>query len=236
MATLATLRASVRLVLAGDTDWPDASLNDWIRDAIRLYSQTYPRMRLYSLSLTTGTQAYALPGAHDISGIVSVEYPAGQTPKQWLLRAGSERDAEFASGLDVYALRAPADTVATTADTTPAWIVFAPTVTTGETATIQYMTAHASPTSDTDVITVPGPHHEAITAYCRFRSFTELESDQAITVDTTNVSIVLAQLGQAARAAWRAYQQVMASLMPYGPDQGGVAVDWQDIGGVGRVY
>ena len=35
--TLATLRARCRLVLPS-ADWPDASLNAWIGDALRFYS------------------------------------------------------------------------------------------------------------------------------------------------------------------------------------------------------
>ena len=51
MATLATLRAQCRLILASVADWPDMDLNAWIADAVRFYSVEFPRALRYDLSL-----------------------------------------------------------------------------------------------------------------------------------------------------------------------------------------
>lgn len=40
--TLAALRASIRLTLADSADWPDATLNSYIADAIRAYANEFP--------------------------------------------------------------------------------------------------------------------------------------------------------------------------------------------------
>jgi hypothetical protein len=135
--TLATLRAALRLTLTNATSWPDATLDKWIQDAIRFYSLEFPRTWRYTLSLTTGTQAYALPGGHGFMHVISVEYPSGSSPQEFLQQV-EERSDEFASGGDYYALRGVADTTAIASDTAQGSIVFAETVATGESAVITY--------------------------------------------------------------------------------------------------
>ena len=92
-------------------------------------------------------------------------------------------------------------------------IVFAETVATGEYAAVDYLTTHRVATADSDIVTVPQQHWEALEAFCLFRAYVELEADEAVTVDSSNVSIVLAQLGQAVRSAWFRYKNVMDRLM-----------------------
>ena len=84
--TLAALRARCRLLLASTADWPDASLDAWIGDAIRFYSNEFPRLIRHPLTLVTGTQSYALPAG--CVGVVLVEYPAGEASAA----AGGTRD------------------------------------------------------------------------------------------------------------------------------------------------
>ena len=210
--TLADLRAQIRLVLASATDWPDATLDAFIQDAIRFHSGQFPRRWRYSLSLSTNTQNYALPGAHALQAIRSVEYPTGEDPQVFLDQV-EEWDDRFQDQEEVYALRGVLDTTAIESDTAVGEIVFAETVATGETAIIEYMAAHAIPTAADDdaQITVPTSHWEALIAFVEFRSHWELESDLACTVST--VSIVLAQLGQEARYAWNRYKEIMNALV-----------------------
>lgn len=210
--TLADLRAQIRLLLASATDWPDATLDGYIADAVRFHSGQFPRRWRYSLSLTTGTQAYVLPGKHAIQSIRSVEYPTGEDP-QIFLDAVEEWDDAFQDEEEVYALRGILDTTAIESDTDAAQIVFAETVTTGETAIIEYMGAHTIPTAADDdaQITVPTSQWEALIAFVDFRAHWELEADLACTV--SNVSIVLGQLGQEARYAWNRYKEIMNALV-----------------------
>ena len=80
--TLAALRARCRLVLPSTADWPDDSLDAWIGDAIRFYSNEFPRLIRHPLTLVTGTQSYAVPTG--CVGVVLVEYPAGEHPPRLL--------------------------------------------------------------------------------------------------------------------------------------------------------
>jgi len=206
---LGEVRALCRLTLADATKWPDASLDHWIRAAIRLYSAHFPRPWRGEIELVTGTQAYSVPGGLDVSAVLSVEYPAGESPPRFL-RCVPEASALFAAAGQAYALRG-VDEDSTAAEV--GRIVFAETVATGETAIVEYLGPHALPAvgTDADVITVPAQHSEAITAFVAFAALYELDMDEAVAVDDS--SIVLSQLGQEARRAWLRYKEVMDRLV-----------------------
>jgi len=209
--TLADLRAQLRLLLASTDDWPDATLDGYIADAIRFHSAQFPRRWRYTQAMTTGTQAYALPGAHGFQSILSVEYPTGASPQSFLEEVPEWAQA-FQDQGNVYAVRGIADDTAIEADTAAATVVFAPTTTTGESAVIEYLGSHAIPTAADDdaQITVPTHHWEALSALVEFRTHWELETDEAVTL--TSVSIVLSQLGQEARMAWNRYKEIANAL------------------------
>jgi hypothetical protein len=224
--TLAQLRADIRLNQPDITAWPDATIDGWIRQAIRFYSAHYPRRWRHTLSLSTGTQSYDLPGEHGFAGIVSVEYPAGETPPRYLSQA-AEWWAGFQIGYNVYALRGVADDAAP--DNAAGQIVFAEAVATGQQAIIEYLGDHQPPAADNDLITVPPGHLEAITAYVRFAGLAEFEIDEATTI--TDSALILSQLGQEARLAWNRYKEIMDRLSWLGNDPLPVPPpNWQEIG------
>jgi hypothetical protein len=226
--TLLDLRRQIRSGLASVEDWPDSALDRWIQDALRFYTLEFPRRLRHTLTLTTGTQAYALPGGHGYQALLAVEYPAGESPPRFLRRA-DEWDPAFGAGSDVYALRGVDDTTAIDADVIAGSIVFAETVATGETAALEYLGGYPAPNiGDNDaVIAVSEAHLEALIAFVDFRAHWELESDEAVTL--TTVSIILSQLGQEARLAWRRYKEVMDRLQVMTPTPSGRVV-WGRIG------
>ena len=211
--TMLDMRNMVRSSLASSSDWADAVLDRWIRDGIRMYSAQFPRRLRYTLTLTTGTQAYALPGGMDLIGILSVEYPTGESPQSWIQQVDEWSDA-FQNGDEVYCVRGVADSTAIDTEASQELIVFAETVATGEYAAIEYLGMHTLPDiGDNDaIVSVPQRHHDAIYAYCQFRAMAELMNDEAVTVDTSNVSIVLSQLTDTTRSAWARYKDVMDRL------------------------
>ena len=115
------------------------------------------------------------------------------------------------------------------ADTVSGYIVFSDTVATGESAVITYKGLHRIPTAADDdaQITVPESHWEALVAFVDFRSHWQLESTEAATLAT--VTIILSQLGQEGRIAWRRYKEIMDRLH-YISGPGSVAVNWGNIG------
>lgn len=223
---LATLRARCRLLLASVTDWPDVTLNEWIRDAIRFYSVEFPRALRYDLTLVTGTQAYDLPA--NCLGVAAVEYPTGEDPASYVLQA-DEWSTVFQTEGDVYALRGIADSVSATADSAQMALVFAEDVTTGEHAMVSYLGLHRIPASDTELISVPEVHVEALIAFVDFRAHWELETDEAYSV--TSISVVLSQLGEDGRRAWNRYKEVVDRLQQMAlPILGGGRVVWGGLG------
>jgi hypothetical protein len=208
---LSELRALIRLTATSTADWPDATLDAWIADGIRLYSAQFPRRWRKTQTLTTGTQAYALPRSHGFRGIISVEYPTGEDPQSFLTEAAEWSDS-FQDDDEVYALRGISDATAIESDSAIGYIVFAETVATGQSAVIEYWGDHPVPTAgDNDAqITVPPQHIEALIAFCEFRAHWELETDEAYTA--TSVAIIMSQLGENARRAWNRYKEVMSQL------------------------
>ena len=209
--TLADLRSSIRKVLASTSDWTDGVLDVYIQDAIRFHSNYFPKRWRYTLTLTTGTQAYDLPWNLGFKAIVAVEYPTGETPQSYLQQA-NEWDAVFQNAGNVYAIIGLDDSTAVASMDAAGQIRFAETVTTAETAVIAYTGDHAVPVAGDDdaYITVPTREWEALVAFVEFRSHWELETDEAVSV--TNVSIIMGQLGQEARMAWNRYKEVLTAL------------------------
>lgn len=223
MTTLLTLRTACRKVLASTDDWPDATLDVFIQDAIRFHSATFPRRWRHEISLVTGTQAYAVPGAHGFVGLLSVEYPTGQTPQSFLDEV-PEWAGAFQNKENVYAIRGISDSTAIESDTAACTIVFAETVATGEKALLEYHGLHAVPTAGDDdaQITVPDWQWEALIAFVEFRAHWELETDEAATL--ANVTLMLAQLGEEGRRAWNRYKEIVnALLLQTGRS---VTIDW----------
>jgi hypothetical protein len=211
MTTLADLRAQLRLTLADETTWPDATLDGWISDAVRFYSAEFPRADEQSLELEAGEREYALPDG--CLAVTDVEYPAGREPASYLVQ-GSPRDLLFRAGGPVYAIRAGK-------------LILAQSPSEGETATISFLAARRPPGvggpdvggpdvggpdvgDDEATVDVPAAHLEALVAFCEFRAHWERETAQAVSVET--VSLTLAQLGENARRAWNRYREVIDRL------------------------
>lgn len=207
---LTDLRALIRTAIADATEWPDASIDAWIREAITFYSAHFPRRWRNTMTLTTGTQAYPLPGGHGFMQLLGVQYPSTANTH---LRQVNESDHAFEDAEEVYALRGQADSTAANADDAAGLIVFAQTVTTGQYAIIDYMGAHALPTvGDDDAdITVPNAHLEAIVAYVDFAAQHKAHLDNV--PGATDTTLLLSQLNTDARAAWNRYKDVMDRLV-----------------------
>lgn len=214
---LTDLRAVVRVTLVDTTEWPNATIDAWIGQAVRFYSANFPRRWRKTLTLTTGTQAYALPGAHGFLQVLGVRYPSDD---EIFLAQANEWDRAFLNQDEVYAVRGVDDSTAVNADDSAGSIVFAQTVTTGQYAYVDYMAGHLAPAvGDDDAdITVPDAHLEAITSYVEFMAHLKSECD--MTVNATDTAVALAQLSDGARRCWNRYKDVMDRLMWLGSQQG----------------
>ncbi len=175
MITLTQLRIQIRHTITSITEWPNDALTTWIQDAIRDYSSHFPFIWKNELSLTTGTQTYNLPNDNPITAVLSIQYPASQSPPAYLIKVTNQ---QFQPGRTVFTLIGINDQ---TTPTATAQIKFGPAVHTGETALITYAGQHQIPNQDTDLITVPEYHLNLITTYITWKAaerqqFDELEN------------------------------------------------------------
>ena len=74
-------------------------LDLFINDGIRAYSNHLPRRLRHSLALTTGTQAYDLPGGHGFVRLLAVEYPSGESPPIYLEQVEEWDRSSWAAGM-----------------------------------------------------------------------------------------------------------------------------------------
>ncbi len=223
--TLADLRAQCRAFLADSAIWPDAKLDRFINDGIRAYSNELPRRMRQVRLLSTGVQAYDLPGGHGFLRLVGVECPAGQDPPSFLRRARSW--SEFYADGETYIVQPPLDSVPAESDTAVGQLVIARAVATGESAVVTYDAVHRLPSADTDIVTVPEAHHEAIIAFVDFRAHWERESNETHTAASS--TLILSQLGENGRRAWNRWREVMRRLAPV-DEWDREPIDWGGIG------
>ncbi len=214
MTTLAQLRGQVRLALADETTWPDATLDAYIAAGIRLYAAHFPRRQRAALTLAAGQQVYDLPGGYGLQAVVRVEYPAAAQPARCLAWA-DEDAAIFRMGGAVYAARGMSEDPASESAAS-GQIVFAEPVRDGETAIVDYLTGHALPAAGDALLTVPDAHLEAVTAYVQYAA-----QWQAVVAAEADVSadggLALGLLKDAAAQAWQHYKEVLDRLAWLGP-------------------
>jgi len=208
--TLADVRVRVRAALPSVFKWPDATLDGWILDAIREYSGYLPRLWRHELALTTGTQVYDVPSDNGALSLESVEYPAGETPPEFLARS-EEWSAAWLRGERVYALRGVATTTLLDEDVAQGQIVFCETVATGETAALNLRGLHTLPALDTDQVSVPPAHWRAILAYCVARAWDDLSLQEGLTLGAEGKG--LAAASKTASEAWARYEAILADLV-----------------------
>lgn len=207
MTTLATLRAQCRLLLASATAWPDDTLDGYIQDAIRFYSTDFPRILVNYTTATKDVRTYDLPGGNSLRSILRVVYDDETL-------AEVENDSDLLDGGGwYYAVTAPDDTTAADEDNIAGTLTIAPNPAGGEILAITYSATHRIPTvnSDTDNITVPQAHWEALIAFVDFRAHWQLESGEAVAPDPETMA--LAQLGDNARRAWVRYKEIISRIL-----------------------
>ena len=191
-------RCSVSLNDEAKATWDTEMLGNWLNDAIREYSQYFPRILTDTISCATGTNAYELNS--DYIGVISVEYPTGEDPPEYLSRL-SYKHRDFWTGSSWYDILPRADDD----DLSEIWIANDPT--TGESIEVQYNAHHAlmsDPAAPTGDNTVPPAHQHLLVKYVIWQAslhlmFAEEQSP------TSNSSLLMAQLSQNARRSEASY-------------------------------
>ena len=190
--TRAQFRAHLRQVLGSRALWPDSTLDLWITEAIRDYSAYFTRRVSVSINCTAGQRVYTLNTYTGIRGILAVEYPLGQTPPRYLIRRPETSGSFY--GQPVYDLRGDP----------PAVLVAGESPSTGEAIGLDYSALHTVPLLDSDALTVPDHHLEALEGFVKWQAIQVLEMSEAVDPDIKN--LLLSELGLNAGRAERIYR------------------------------
>lgn len=184
------------------TTWDTEMIATFLNDAIRDYTQHFPIQATDTIAMTTGTDTYDLNT--DFMNVVSVEYPDGEDPREYMLRRPYTHP-------DFWNVEGYYDIVHNDDDTNPSEIVFSDAVATGETAVVQYNAHHALITDTALIsgnITVPPYHQHLLTHFARWQASLHLASAEQQT-PTSNSSLLMAQLAQNARRDSLAYSTAL---------------------------
>jgi len=229
--TLATLinRCQVFLNDEGDATWDTEMIGTFLNDAIRDYSNHFPRIKTTTISTTTATTNYDLPS--DFLGILSAEFPDGEDPPVYQNRQ-SVTTAGFWSSDKNYDIILAAD------DSNVNEYIFPALDATGETAVLVYHAVHqlmADPSTPTESNTVPEEHQPLLVKYVNWQAsqhlaFAEQQSP------TSNSSLLMAQLAQNARRNELSYHTALQQAI-YAAEGQSFHRNWVEKGsGMERIY
>jgi hypothetical protein len=209
--TLATFRDTIRWILTDATIWRDSMLNGWIKDAIRDYSNYFPLETSLKLDCTAATREYSLASAGEVLGVISVEYPDGQTPPRYLQRM-VETHAIFWDH-PYYDIR----------QGSTQYLVIGESPAAADDIIFRYLTLHTNPTSDSSTLTIPDEHLEALRLYVYWRALVHIALDQDI--DVGRKSNIITSLGGTAKEAEYAYHYKLRGFTAPAPLTG-LAGSW----------
>lgn len=210
MTTRAAFRSNLREVLSDESTWPDSTLNAWINDAIRDFSNYFPRQLTAEISCTANTKVYSLAAYTGLLSLILVEYPKGETPPRYLLRR-PESGAFYE--LPVYDLRGDP----------PSSLVLGESPATGEKIDIYYSATHPAISADTTALTISDQQLDALRLYCIWQAVREMELGEAQDPDRTTT--ILNALGLNGFRAERAYRTKIADYQAAAAP-GGYAGPW----------
>jgi hypothetical protein len=187
-----------RLSDPNGTTFTDSLVQEWLLDAIRDYSNHFPRTIEATLPIVSGTTRYDLPA--NFQHIVRVEYPDGEENNDYTI--SPRRDETNADQL---------------------WLDQEPTA--DGTLRYWYTAAHPTDLGASDPITVPNHHHQILTLYAMWQATALRQSNQEIS-PTSNSSLLMAQLQQNAFRRERAYYTALSEAKKANLGQSGQVV-WE---------
>lgn len=198
---------------AAETAFDEDELLVWLNEAVREYSQHFPRAAEVTITAEEGETRYSLP--LDATAIIGVTYPAGAEPPDWLERR-SRRSAGFAGAL-AYDVEWTRDLTAA-----PALLLgFAPAA--GASLAVRIVRPHDSALSAADHVTVPAEHHHILLQYVLFAAARHLQAREQA-APTNNSSLLMAQLASNARRLELAYLNALNRILTQRLGEGEVIV------------
>jgi hypothetical protein len=198
MTTRLDLLNTIREILGDVTQWPDATINLWIDQAIRDYSHYFPHSNDGAIPCVEGVREYTLGDDYTagLFAVTHVEYPQGQEPPRHLSRL-DETSGLFMHGA-FYDLRGDP----------PTQIVLGEVPLAGQYLKIHYLMPHKALAADEDETTVPAQHLEALSIFCIWKAAEEIFLAEEI--DPATAEFLVSQMGLNATRYERIYRNKIA--------------------------
>ncbi len=197
-------------------EFTDAELLSFLNEAIREYTQHFPRITETIIAAVAGETRYALPW--DATAVISVEHPVGDDPPTWL-RRWSKRASGFAH-IRAYDIEWTHDLTAA-----PALLLsFAPE--TGTSLAVRTIRPHDSALTASSNLTVPARHHHVLIQYVLFAATRQLQAREQA-APTNNSSLLMAQLASNTRRLQLAYLNALNRILSQQLGEGEIfSWDW----------
>jgi hypothetical protein len=161
--------------LPGTGTWSENTLETFLREGMDQLSNHFPRTRSTTIDCVTDQHNYDLPA--DFLAVLSVEYPDGEDPPEFLIPM-SRRDARFWAGDCYYDVETSDQVTVSTL-----WISADPVNT--EDIEVVYTATHDSTIAVDADITVPTHLEPVVIQYAVWRAWSERKSVELQDPDTT---------------------------------------------------
>jgi hypothetical protein len=218
MTTLADLadRAQNAIGDSAAATWTQALIEEWVVEGLRDYSQHFPLTQTTTFTTTAGQREYTLPS--DFVGVVSVEYPQGESPPSYLVQL-SRLDPRFWVQDGWY------DVLAFNDATTDSKLIVSNEPETGESIALVYHATHNFAVAAGGAVQVPAHHEHLLVDFVIWRVWLELLGAEQ-QAPTSNSSLLMAQLATNADRAKRQYVESLARAI-YAAGGDSRAVRWR---------
>ena len=219
MTTLLQLadRAQLALNDSGVGTWPQATVEAWCLDAIRDYSQYFPRTRSSTTTIAVDDAGHEFDLPSDFLGMVLVEFPDGEDPPEYL-----ERRSRTCSGFWDYEGYYDVETSGDAATAGTLYLSEEPA--NGEAYTLTWLAPHDTDLDSGDTITVPEDHESILILYVLWQATRERMATQEQDPDTT--IHILQQMVKAAQQAEEEYRRALQRADKHRAD-GGPTGPWR---------
>lgn len=182
MTTRSQMLAIVRETLTDTTQWPDATLNAWIADAIRDYSHFFPYVVEKTYTFTSAARSFTISTLSPTPlEVLRVEFPRGEEPPRYLSQLPMTSPA-FWDG-PYYEVRG----------VPPNEIYLGEEAAIDDVVVVRYNAIHTIPSGDASVLTVPDRHLEAIRLFCIWKAAEEIAMAEEI--DPLTAEFLVSQMG-----------------------------------------
>lgn len=206
MTTLANMADRCQLTLndSGAGTWSQDTVESWVIDAIRDYSQRFPRTRTVSITFSGDDNGHEHEFTTDIIAVALVEYPGDEDPPVYLKRR-PRTHSQFYGHAGYYDVHLPHD------QTEYSLIYTSEEPQDGEKLYVTFTCHHDVTLDSGDDLTVPVHHEGILLLYVLWQAFKERLSTEEQDPDTTLAGHVtlLQQLVKGAKQAEEEYRRAL---------------------------